>query len=246
MKTKRHLNRTTASLLALALVATSLFSLGGVVLAKDSSETEVEHTETTTTNTGSGGSETETETETSHTTVEARRQEVRQQAEQAKATAQAKVAAAKERLEGAKLKACEARQKGITTAMSQLTQRATNNLNVITKISDRVQAFYAQKGRTVANYDALVADVSTKKQLAEAAIASTKSVSEVFSCDGDSPQAAATQFRDAHKTAVAALKDYRTSVKNLIVAVKSAQSQTTTDGASPTTESQPEGATNNE
>lgn len=173
-----------------------------------------------------------------NTTVEQRMQEVRQRAEDAKAQAQtradeakarveARMTEAKQRLEGKKLELCQAREQRITSTMEQMTSRGDKHYDVFTKIADRVKAFYTDKKLTVANYDALTAEVDAKAQAVEAAIASTKSVGSVFTCNNDNPKVSSAAFRDAFKAQVAALKDYRTSIKNLIVAVKSAQSNAT-------------------
>jgi hypothetical protein len=42
-----------------------------------------------------------------------------------------------------------------------------------------------------------------------------------FSCDGNDPKGLLTQFRTDMQTVKQALHDYRTSIKNLIVAVRS-------------------------
>lgn len=149
---------------------------------------------------------------------------VQERVEQAKVRAEARVAEAKQRLEGRKLKACQEREQRIEATMNQMTKRGENHIAVFTKIADRVKAFYTEKGRTAENYDVLVAEVDAKKLAAEEAVAGAQSVSEVFSCDSDNPKIASMEFRDAHKAQVSALKEYRTAVKNLIVAVKSAQS----------------------
>ena len=172
-----------------------------------------------------------------NTTVEQRMQEARQRAEdaktraqaradEAKARAEAQMTEAKQRLEGKKLELCQAREQRITSTMEQMTGRGEKHYEVFTKIADRVKAFYTDKKLTVANYDALTAEVDAKAQAVEAAIASTKSVGTVFTCNSDNPKIASTAFRDAFKAQVAALKEYRTAIKNLIVAVKSAQSDT--------------------
>ena len=217
MKVLRHGSRTKAALLVLALgVATTGFA--GMAYAQ--SETVDRATE---------------RAEAAERIAE-KRQAAQEKAEQAKARAEARVAEAKQRLEGKKLKACEAREKRIDATMEQMTKRGQAHIEVFTKISDRVQAFYSEKGRTVENYEALVADVEAKKLAAEQAVNSAQSVGGVFSCTGDNPKIASTEFRDAHKVQVAALKEYRTAVKNLIVAVKSAQStQVKTDKAGETT-----------
>lgn len=209
MKVLRHGNRTNATLLVLA-IGVATIGFGGMTYAQSETvDRAAEHAE-------AASRATERAAEKRHAAQE--------KAEQAKARAQAKVSEAKERLEGKKLKACEAREKRIDATMEQMTKRGQTHIAVFTKISDRVQAFYTDKGRTVENYDALVADVQAKKLAAEQAVSGAQSVGEVFSCASDNPKIASAEFRDAHKAQVAALKEYRTSVKNLIVAVKSAQS----------------------
>ena len=218
MKAKTRTGRMMLSLVAVAFVTAITLGYGSAAQAIDISQAE----------------KARENSETVRQAAEEKKAAARERAEAAKARAQEKVTQAKERLEGAKLKACEAREKRITQTMEQMSKRGTNHIEVITKISDRVQAFYTEKGRTVENYDALVADVAAKKQAAEQAVANAQSVGDVFSCDSDSPKIASQEFRAAHMTQVAALKEYRTAVKNLITAVKSAQSQTAakTEGAS--------------
>lgn len=221
MKVLRHGSRTKAALLVLA-IGVATIGFGGMTYAQ--SETVDRATERA----EAANRAAERATEKRHAAQE--------KAEQAKARAQAKVSEAKERLEGKKLKACEAREKRIDATMEQMTKRGQAHIAVFTKISDRVQAFYTDKGRTVENYDALVADVQAKKLAAEQAVSGAQSVGEVFSCASDNPKIASAEFRDAHKAQVAALKEYRNSVKNLIVAVKSAQStQAKADKAGATT-----------
>src|ERR1700757_77598 len=71
--------------------------------------------------------------------------------------------AAQTRLADAKLKACQNREKAITNIMSRLADRGQKQLNLFSTIADKVEAFYSAKGKTVSNYDALVADLTRKK-----------------------------------------------------------------------------------
>lgn len=209
MRLKNHFG---VGLATAALVAVSTLTYGSTVSAQDGTE-------------GTAARQAAEEKKAAiQQQVEQRRAAAQERAEQAKTEAQARVAENKQRLEGKKLEACEAREQRINRTMEQMTARGENHIAVFTKITDRVKAFYEEKGRTAANYDELVADIDTKKQAAEAAVESARSVGDVFSCDSDSPKIASEQFREAHKAQVAALKEYRTAVKNLIVAVKSAQS----------------------
>lgn len=225
MNGMRLKNRFGVGLAATALVVVSTFAYGDVASAYEAGEkTEARQAA-------------EDKKAALQEQIEQKRAAAQERAEQAKTEAKARVAENKQRLEGKKLEACEAREQRINRTMEQMATRGENHIAVFTKISDRVKTFYAEKGKTVTNYDALVADIDAKKQAAEAAVASAQSVGDVFSCDSDSPKIASEQFREAHKAQVAALKEYRTSVKNLIEAVKSAQStETKSDGG--------EGATN--
>lgn len=144
-------------------------------------------------------------------------------ATETKRKAHAELEAAKTRLKDAKLKACQNREKRINALMGGMTRRATNQVSVFNKIAERVQEFYMEKGKTISNYDVLVADVYAKKAVVEAAIAKADSTKATFACDGSDPKGVANSFRENKKTQTEAMKAYKTAVKNLIVGVKSSQ-----------------------
>ena len=134
-------------------------------------------------------------------------------------------AQAKTRLTEAKLRACQAREDAIKKRASYLTQLATNMESNFDKHTQRVEEYYTSKvvpsGKTVANYDSLVADIQTKKTAVQAALTTAQNDANNFSCAGNDPKAQLTQFRKDMQAVKKALKDYRTSIKNLIVAVRS-------------------------
>src|SRR3990167_11484105 len=74
------------------------------------------------------------------------------------------------RLEAAKLKACQNREKAINNIMARIANRGSKQLDVFNKIAERTKAFYTDKGKTLSNYDALVADVNAKKAAAQSAV----------------------------------------------------------------------------
>jgi putative heme degradation protein len=131
------------------------------------------------------------------------------------------------RLADAKLKACQNRQTAINNIMSRIASRGQRQLDVFNKIAERVEAFYTSKGKTLSNYDALVADVTAKKAAAQTALDAVKTSSVAFKCDGTDPKGAAASFKDELKSEIAALKAYKTAIRNLIVGVKSVQGTTT-------------------
>jgi hypothetical protein len=148
-------------------------------------------------------------------------QERRETAEQLR---QEKREAAQTKLEGAKLQACQKRQASINKILQRIAARGEKQLDVFTKISDRTQAFYETKGRTVDNYDELVAAADAKKAAAQSVVEDIKEQSVEFACDGSDPKGAAESFKAGLKLQIAALKEYKQAVKDLIVGVKSAQS----------------------
>lgn len=127
------------------------------------------------------------------------------------------------RLEANKLRVCENRKTKITAIMARSITRAEKQLALFTTIATRVKAFYAEKGRTAANYDQLVAAADAAKAKAEANLETLKGL-DAFDCNSEDPKGEIEAFKLALKSINSDLKDYRTSVKNLIVAVKSAQS----------------------
>lgn len=155
-----------------------------------------------------------------------RSEDFKRRADDAKQKVDDKRQSAKARLEGKKLKACQKREKNITSIMARMSDRGQKQLDVFTKIAERTENFYVKKGNVLSNYEALVADVNAKKEAATAAVANVKNASINFACNGDNPKAVTSTFKSLAQSQRDALKAYKTSVKNLIVGVKSVQSTT--------------------
>lgn len=168
----------------------------------------------------------QTQTTEQQTTATDKATQARQVAEQKTTDAKA---SAQTRLADAKLKACQNREKAITNIMSRLADRGQKQLDLFTTIADKTEAFYDTKGNTIATYDALVAELAAKKADAQTAVDTIKSTSTTFTCDGTDPKGVVSSFKDSLKAETAALKEYKTAVKNLIVGVKSAQGVTSSD-----------------
>lgn len=135
-------------------------------------------------------------------------------------------AAAQTKLAAAKLRVCLNRQKAITNIMARIADRGQKQLTLFTTIATRVEAFYTDKCKTLSSYDALVADVNAKAAAAQATVDAVKTASTGFSCEGTDPKGFVDSFKSSLKSEISALQDYRTSVKNLIVGVKSVQGTT--------------------
>ena len=85
--------------------------------------------------------------------------------------------------------------------------------------------------QTVANYDELLADVATKKSAAEMAIADITTTTADFTCEGESPKIAIEEFKISLKSSIEVLKDYKTSVKNLISGIRATNTTSNDDNS---------------
>lgn len=139
-------------------------------------------------------------------------------------------------LAAAQLKACQNRENAINNIMSRTNTRAQNQLALFNTIATRVEGFYTSKGKTVSNYDQLVAAIASAKAQATTDLGAVQS-SSTFSCTANDPKGMVTAFQGYLKTEITDLQSYRTAVKNLIVAVASANG-TTVSGANQSSSSQ--------
>jgi hypothetical protein len=91
-------------------------------------------------------------------------------------------------------------------------------------IAKRVEDYYNSKvvpgGKTVADYVSLVTNINTNKTVVQTALTKTQNDANSFDCTGN-PKDQLMRFREDMQSVKKALKDYRTSIKNLIVAVHS-------------------------
>jgi hypothetical protein len=129
------------------------------------------------------------------------------------------------RLDAAKKTVCEKRVAVITRIMTNAAQMGTRHLGVFDKILQRVQEFYTTKKLTVENYDALVAAAASKKEAAQTAIKAVED-NVNFDCSAENPVGKVNAFNGQVRAMHKALKDYRTSVKDVLVAVKQAAKAT--------------------
>lgn len=132
---------------------------------------------------------------------------------------------ASQRLTDVKLKTCQNKKAAIQKRNNQLTKTVENMLSKFDSIAARVKAFYDNKvlpaGKTVPNYDALIAEIAAKKAAVQTALDKATTSSNIFDCASDDPKGQLNQFRTDMQTVKQGLKDYRISIKNLIVTIRS-------------------------
>lgn len=136
-------------------------------------------------------------------------------------------------LAAAQLKACQNRETAINNIMSRVDTRAQNQLTLFSTIATRVEGFYTSKGKTVSDYDQLVAAIASAKTQATNDL-STMQGNSTFSCSASDPKGMVTAFQGYLKAEITDLQNYRTAVKNLIVAVASANGTTVSDSSQST------------
>ena len=134
------------------------------------------------------------------------------------------------RLTEAKLKACQVRENIIKKRAERLGKLAKTIEEKFDAIAKRVEDYYVSKvvpsGKTVANYDSLIADIQTKKGAVQTALTQAQTNAASFSCTSDDPKGQMARFKDDMQAVKSALKDYRTSINDLIVAVRSVTGET--------------------
>lgn len=123
-----------------------------------------------------------------------------------------------------KQRACEEHVKVIKIRQLNIATHALLMQKRFDSISAAVQKYYAEKlvpaGKIVSNYDALVADVNTKKAALSPLIDKVKADSTGLSCDKDQQRTQFQTFKTDWQVLLKGLGVYRQSVINLVKAVK--------------------------
>jgi hypothetical protein len=129
-----------------------------------------------------------------------------------------------ERTQAQRQKACEQHQDGIDNRFATLGDKADRFLQHFNEVFTKVQAYQANKQLTVADYDALVADVTAKQTAATTAVATLKSLSGTkIDCTVTDPATSVAAVKEAAQDARTALQAYRASLKNLVKALQAAK-----------------------
>jgi hypothetical protein len=124
---------------------------------------------------------------------------------------------------------CANKRRVVGSILNKITSRGQKQLDVFTRIAARTEKFKIDKNLTVDNYDALVTTVNDKKTSAQNTLDKIKAdaaAAASLSCDPGQPKSIVGGFKNDLKAESAALKDYKTAIKNLIVAVKTSKSST--------------------
>lgn len=122
-----------------------------------------------------------------------------------------------------RLRACQARENAIQNRMQSLTRLVGTIEKSFDSIAARVEDYYTNRvissGNTVPNYADLVADIAAKKAVVDTDLPAVQENMNAFGCDKDDPKGVYNEFRSGMQNIKTDLKNYRTSIRNLIVAV---------------------------
>lgn len=137
-----------------------------------------------------------------------------------KTEVQTKITNAKEHLPDVRLKVCQNREKRINAIIDNSVTRQRKHLSVFKDIQSKVEDFYVKKQLAATNYAALVTAANQKHDAAKAAIDAFDATN--FSCQNESATNPGSAVKTSLNASQTAIKDYRQSVHDLIIAVKTA------------------------
>lgn len=130
----------------------------------------------------------------------------------------------KDRLTEVKLKICEKKEASIQKRSTNLAGRADKIQAKIDTAVEKVDTYYVDvlipKGVEIENYSALLANIEENRLVTAAALGLAESNAENFNCAGVDPKNQLKEFKGDMKTVIGALKNYKKSVVNLIVSVR--------------------------
>lgn len=122
---------------------------------------------------------------------------------------------------------CQTKQETIQIRSFALAKTMDNILAEFDLIDSRVRTYYTGKvvpsGKKVPNYEVLTADIDSKKKAAEADLITANTKMAAFDCGSENPKDQLTQFRISAQMVKKDLQEYRTAIKNLIVAIHAAK-----------------------
>jgi len=152
-----------------------------------------------------------------------------------------------DRLSQIKLKVCEKRESSIQKRSTRLVAKSENIQKRFDRIIEKVDTYYIDvlmlKDVEIENYDELLGNVEENRAAAATKLGAAESTASNFTCEGENPKEQIGQFRTDMKGVISALKGYKKSVVNLIVAVRTKAKNikdsepVATDSAKPATES---------
>ncbi len=151
----------------------------------------------------------------------------------------------KDRLTEVKLKICEKKEATIQRRSTRLVVKVEKILNNFDRIVQKVDDFYVDKVvpkiGEMENYEQLLNKNEAKRQEVYVALGAGTETANNFTCEGVNPKDQIKQFRVEMQSVVQALKEYKHTLIDYLVAVKTKakniKERTATKSAEPATSS---------
>jgi len=131
-------------------------------------------------------------------------------------------------------KACDAHQAELTTREQNYAKSGQKHLDTFNSIYTKVLAFQTAKNLTSADLTSLKNEADAKKAAATTAVAALSSTDVKVDCTSTDPASSVAALKTAVANARTALQDYRTAVKNLVVALGKAVGTTSSSTSAST------------
>ncbi len=125
-------------------------------------------------------------------------------------------------------KTCQNIQKAVNNKLKAFDAHADKYLARLNTLFTKVQAYQTTNSLPVANYDTLVASATQKQADATLAVAALKSMGATIDCSASDPAAMLSGAKAGAAAARDALKEYRKSLKSIVVALVQADKADTT------------------
>lgn len=120
---------------------------------------------------------------------------------------------------------CQIRKEAAQHRRNLAGDRITRLLAYLNTVLTKIEHYYTTKlvpaGKTISNYDALVADIAVKKTAVQTAVTTAQSDIVNISCTAGEIKTDFQKFQTDAKAVETALKAYRDSIKNLLQAIRS-------------------------
>lgn len=172
--------------------------------------------------------------------IAAVRDDLRQNVEDKRAEIRSKIEAKRaeiaEKLDSKRLDVCEKREGRINDIIDRSVTQSQKHLEVFEKIEERVKTFYTDKNLNVENYETLLATVDEKHTSAVAQIEAAQQTD--FNCEDAASTRPTGVIKDVVNAKNDAIKEYRTALKDLIVAIKGASTGQESTETTETTETE--------
>jgi hypothetical protein len=133
-------------------------------------------------------------------------------------------------------KVCEHIQNAVNHKLSAFNNHASTYLTRLNNVFTKLQAYQTTNNLPVSNYNDLVTAATTAQTNATVAVDALNSLGSTLDCTSTDPGAMLSSVKEGATSARDSLKAYRTSLKDIVVALAHAQSNNSDSTDTTTTE----------